>query len=158
MPISKREVMRAVTFGSRVAEEEPELSSYFVETDQWQSTRAGAIDIVYGAKGSGKSAIYSLLASREKDFTNQGILIAAGEDPRGATVFEQLVPNPPTTEEEFRGLWKLYLLSLVGRQLRQHGLDGVKAGRVVQALEQAGLLPKEFSLRNALRSVAEYMR
>lgn len=59
---SKREVLQTTTFGQRVAEaEEAELSSYFVETDEWRKIFAGDVDIVYGAKGAGKSALYSLL-------------------------------------------------------------------------------------------------
>lgn len=39
MSINKREVLQATTFGERIAEEERgELSSYFVETDQWQGS------------------------------------------------------------------------------------------------------------------------
>lgn len=65
MDMGKREVLRATTFGKRVAEEEgDELSTYFVETDQWKRISEGEVDIVYGAKGSGKSAIYSLLLRR----------------------------------------------------------------------------------------------
>jgi hypothetical protein len=56
------EVLRRVDIGRRVAEEEKDqLSAYFVETDQWRRIYSGDVDIVYGAKGAGKSAIYSIL-------------------------------------------------------------------------------------------------
>ena len=57
------------TFGSRVAEDEGEgLLSYFVETEQWRKLIAGDVDIVYGAKGAGKSALYSLLVGQKEFF------------------------------------------------------------------------------------------
>ena len=60
--MDKREILRSSNFGMRVAEDESsELEKYFVETDQWQRTFKGDVDIVYGSKGAGKSALYSLL-------------------------------------------------------------------------------------------------
>jgi hypothetical protein len=54
---NKHGVLKTLTFGKRIAEEELDaLGSYFVETDHWRKLIAGEVDIVYGAKGSGKSA------------------------------------------------------------------------------------------------------
>ena len=65
---SKRETLRAISFGQRVAEEEiEELSEYFVETELWRRIFAGEIDIVYGPKGAGKSAMYGRLLSRKDE-------------------------------------------------------------------------------------------
>jgi hypothetical protein len=148
-----------MNFGARIAEEEAsELANYFVETDQWQRMYRGGIDVVYGPKGSGKSAIYALLLSREGPLFDRGILLAGAEDPRGAPVFGQLVADPPTSEAEFRALWKLYFLSLIGRQLREYKVTGSPADRVVQELEDARLLEGEFSLRRLLRSALDYVR
>jgi hypothetical protein len=154
-----RDVLRSVSFGARIAEEEAaELREYFVETDQWQRIFQGAIDIVYGPKGSGKSAVYSLLLDRADDLFDRGILVVGAENPRGATVFKDLVTDPPATEEEFRSLWKLYVLSLVGKQLREYAITGSSARRVIDALGGAGLLEHEFSLPGLLRAVREYVR
>ena len=73
-----------MSFGVQVAEDEVnELASYFVETNQWGRIAKGEIDIVRGEKGSGKSAIYSLLMTRQGDFFDQRILLVAAENPRG---------------------------------------------------------------------------
>jgi hypothetical protein len=59
--MSKQDVLANMTFGERIAEDEAEaLVSYFVETDQWRRLISGSVDVVYGPKGSGKSALYSL--------------------------------------------------------------------------------------------------
>ena len=64
--MDKLELLKSISFGARVAEEEiTELAKYFVETDQWSRMINGEIDIVRGDKGAGKSAIYSLLITRE---------------------------------------------------------------------------------------------
>jgi hypothetical protein len=153
------DVLSAITFGQRIAEDEGDaLSTYFVETEQWQNIYAGHVDVVYGAKGSGKSAIYSLLLSREDALFDRGILVTAAENPRGATVFKDLVADPPASENEFRGLWKLYILILIAAELRDYDLKSDPAKQVISALEDAGLLTPQVSLRSTLRAVLDYVR
>ena len=41
---------------------------------------------------------YSLLMTKADTLFDQGILLVAAENPRGATVFKDLVADPPTTE------------------------------------------------------------
>jgi len=156
--MTKSEALQALTFGQRIAEEEREqLASYFVETDLWRRMLAGEVDIVYGAKGSGKSAIYALLLDRDSAFRERGILIRAAENPRGTPVFKDLVADAPTNENEFRALWKLYILALVVRTLADERIDG-RVSRATVLLEQAGLLPREASLRGLVRAALDYAR
>lgn len=120
--MNKKTVLSNASFGSRVAEDEAdELGSYFVETDQWRQVFAGDIDVVYGSKGTGKSALYSLLVS-QKDFLRKTlrIVVIGAENPRGTPAFRDLASDPPKSEEEFRGLWKLYFLALTANYLRHH--------------------------------------
>jgi hypothetical protein len=86
-----------------------ELAKYFVETDQWNRIFRGEIDIIQGDKGAGKSAIYSLLVAKTNELFDKNILLITAEQPRGATVFRDLVSDPPTSENEFISLWKLYI-------------------------------------------------
>src|ERR1700751_425167 len=117
--MNKRDILRLIDFGQRVAEDETDaLATYFVETDHWHRLFAGDIDVVYGPKGSGKSALYSLLLSRTSELFDRGIIIVAAENPRGAVAFRDLVANPPANEAEFRNLWKLFFLVLVAHTLR----------------------------------------
>jgi hypothetical protein len=112
-----------------VAEEEiDQLTAYFVETDHWRRLYRGEIDVVYGAKGSGKSALYSLLLSRSSELKDQRILLVPAENPRGAPAFRDLLLDPPATEREFVNLWKLYFATLL------HGLlvDNQRAPRKIE--------------------------
>jgi hypothetical protein len=137
--MTKREVLQEMTFGKRTAEEEAaDLASYFVETDQWRRISAGEVDVVYGPKGSGKSAIYSLLLNRADQLLERGIIVASAENPRGAPVFKDLIEDPPTSESQFRALWKLYFLTLVGRSLRDRDVVSGPAKQALQSLEDAG--------------------
>ena len=157
--IKKREVLQATTFGKPTAEEEAAaLSTYFVETDQWQRMFAGDVDVVYGAKGSGKSALYSLLLSKTSELFDRGIIVVAAENPAGAIAFKDLVADPPTDEAEFRNLWKLYFLALATHTLRDYGISSPRLKRVADALEEARLFPRNVSLRGFLRLASGYVR
>jgi hypothetical protein len=158
--IMKRlDLLRQMSFGSQVAEDEVNaLASYFVETNQWARIAKGEIDIIRGEKGAGKSAIYSLLMTKIGDFFDNGILLVAAENPRGATVFKDLVADPPTTEQGFLLLWKLYALTIITQQLRDYGVRGANAERLYRTLEDEKLLEKDFSLVGVLRSVRDYAK
>lgn len=157
--MTKREVLQQITFGKRIAEEEAaELSTYFVKTDQWDRIFAGEVDVVYGPKGSGKSAIYSLLLEDKKELWNRGIQIVAGENLRGTPAFKTLVTDPPASENEFCALWKLYFLSLIARVLRDKKIAGSAAKKVCEAVERARMMPREANLRGLLKSAVDYMR
>jgi polynucleotide 5'-kinase involved in rRNA processing len=92
----KRHVLDSLTFGQRVAEDErEELADYFVETDQWQKVESGQIDVVFGPKGAGKSAIYTSLMNRERQMSDRGIILITAEKPRGNTWLCQPELAPP---------------------------------------------------------------
>lgn len=155
----KRDILSASNFGQRIAEEEAEaLRLYFVETDQWKRIFSGAVDVVYGAKGSGKSAIYSLLLGHALSLKERGINVIAAENPRGTPVFKDLVEDPPTSEDEFRGLWKFYFACLIAGYLRQSGIAQYPGPQAIHKLEEAGLLPREWNLRSVLRLSLDYVR
>jgi hypothetical protein len=157
--MDKHAILRSTTFGHRVAEEETDvLATYFVETDHWQRLYRGDIDVVYGPKGSGKSALYSLLLSRNSDLFDRSILLVAGENPRGATAFRDLVTDPPASEREFVGLWKLYVASLLHGALAEYGIRNASAAELETALAREGLVKGTRSLAGLLRAVVDYAR
>lgn len=158
--LNKQQLLQEARFGARVAEEESqELEQYFVETDQWRRIFEGDVDIVYGPKGSGKSALYSLLLARKDELAGRGIEIIPAENIRGAPIFGDLVQDPPTTEREFIGLWKLYFLSLVGMYLfTSECSKGKYSQEVLEALQQAGLVKEGLTLQGALQNAFGYVR
>ncbi len=158
--MSKRQVLECTTFGHRIAEEEvDELANYFVETEDWRRIYAGDVDIVYGPKGSGKSAIYSLLLKRREELFDRDVLIIPAENPRGAPAFADLKVDPPTTERGFVALWKVYLLALTANALREYGIGTEEARTVVEALEDARIIDRDgLNLRSVLKNVQRFVR
>ena len=164
--MTKREALEQSTFGKRVAEEESEiLSSYFVQTEQWKRLHAGDIDIIYGPKGSGKSALYSLLTREfQKLRVERRIVGLPAENPRGTPAFRDLVDDPPGSEEQFRHLWKFYFLSILAEYVRFQckgaGTHDKDAEEVIEILIQAGLMRPEqsFDLKAALKRVLGFVK
>jgi hypothetical protein len=166
--INKRDVLSTTTFGQRIAEDEADaLISYFVETEQWRKVISGDVDVIYGPKGSGKSALYSLLRLKTQDLLDRMIIFAPGENVRGTPVFADLVLDPPTSEDQFRGLWKLYFLSLIGTALRAvYDRDDLAellsrnehAQQLLSTLQDIGLITSEWSLKRSFRAAMDYIR
>lgn len=157
--MDKLNLLRSLEIGERVAEEEAEkLEKYFVETEQWRQMEAGEVDVVYGPKGSGKSALYTLLNKKENEFFDRGILLAAGENVRGATVFRSVVSDPPPSEMAFQYLWKLYCLTLIASTLRSYGVTSGNASSLISSLDKAGLLPASSGLAAIFRAVTTYLK
>lgn len=156
--MNKLETLKKIELGERVAEDEAErLAQYFVETDQWQQMLSDEIDVVSGPKGSGKSALYTLLNKKEDDLFDKDILIASAENVRGATAFQSIITDPPTSERGFIHVWKLYCLTLIANTLRYFEIANDDSKAIVAALEKTGLLPKSFNLTSVFRGVAQYL-
>lgn len=157
--MDKHAILRSTTFGQRVAEDETDvLATYFVETDHWGRLYGGDIDVVYGPKGSGKSALYSLLLSKSSELFDRSILLVPAENPRGATAFRDLVIDPPATEREFVGLWKLYIASLLQAALADYSISNPSTAELEAALRREGLIKGSRSLAGLLQSVLDYAR
>lgn len=155
----KHEILSACEFGERVAEEEADaLGEYFVETENWRSVYAGKVDIVYGPKGAGKSALYSLLNQRFDDLFAQKTILIAGENPRGAPAFQNLSTNPPDSEEIFINLWKLYILTLLNSAFQTYNIAGSDVDRLRSYLAQEGLVNQGNSLSAYVESALSYVR
>ncbi len=157
--MTKKDILSSITFGKRVAEEESnELVNYFVETDLWTQLFSDQKDIVYGPKGSGKSALYALLLARIGELFDRYTILIPAENPRGATAFKDLTTDPPTTERELIGLWKLYFTSLIARVFDEYGMRSEAASKLKQSLAQEGLIPREWSIKTQLKAVFDYVR
>ena len=156
---TKLQILKDITLGQRVAEEEAdELQKYFVKTAQWEQLAAGKIDVVYGPKGSGKSALYTSLLQQSASFRKKNIIVASAENPRGTTVFKSIATDPPPTETEFTSLWKLYVLVIAAKWIRSACANISEAKSLISALETAELLPTGDNLGSYFRSAAKYVK
>ena len=153
------DVLRGSAFGSRTAEDERDsLAKYFVETEQWRRVFVGDIDVIYGAKGSGKSAIYSLIIDSRDGLFDRSIIAVPAENPQGAPAFRDISADPPEGEREFINLWKIYIASLCGQYIKEYGISNEKTNKALKLLEGADLIPSQFSLAKLLKYAFDYIK
>ena len=154
------DILRQSNFGSRTAEEEHEIirKLLLLQIEQWRRVFAGEVDVVYGQKGSGKSAIYSLILKNSDALFDKSVIVIAGEKPQGAPAFSRLKDDFPISESEFVNLWKVYFLTLVGHAIKDYGINNQKSLQVISALEDADLLPSGFSLSKYLKYAFDYIK
>lgn len=160
----RRAMLLNAGFGSRIAEDEVEnLHAYFVETEQGRKVLSGEVDIIFGAKGAGKSALYSLLVGKKEELRlGRRTMFIAAENPRGTPAFRGLTTTPPLPEDAFRGLWKLYFLTLAANYLRFQvtvtKTINENAKEVIKILNDCDLLPENVNLLTRLKTAYEYFR
>ncbi len=156
--MDKRGIIQSIDFGSDVAEHEAKnLARYFVETDQWARIFNGQIDVIYGAKGSGKSAIYHLMMNKEGEFYDRDILLVPAENPDEDPAFSEIRSELPPTEDEFRSLWRLYLCSVAAVRARDAGVKNQQLQEVLEHLADLNLVERDVSLNTIIRNITSYV-
>jgi hypothetical protein len=158
--MSKKGVLHDLSFGNQIAEEEKDtLKDYFVQTSSWQKILRGEIDVIYGPKGAGKSAIYVLIQDYADFLFDKNVFLVSAENIRGDPAFKSLTLDPPTSEREFTNLWKLYFITLIARALDEYGMKGSGVDRLRAVLEENGLRASSTTTLGAiLKAVQAYVR
>lgn len=153
------ELIRKTSFGESIAEQEAEkLKNYFLQTEFWNALRNGSNDIIYGAKGAGKSALYTSLTNDVDRLFDENILVALAENPTGNTAFSNLTSDPPTSELEFIRLWKLYFLVITVSVLNEYSIDDEDSRRVKKILIDCDLIPAQNRLASFLKACFDFMK
>lgn len=148
-----------ITFGDRVAENESsQLTSYFIKTEEWQKVREGKADVIFGSKGAGKSALYTLLINEKDLLTQEGITLISADKPVGKTVFAEIKNMPPASELEFATLWKVYLAQVIIQQLVKSGNCKGVAADIKNRLVDAGLMEEAATLKRLINSALNFAR
>jgi hypothetical protein len=168
---SIKEILEETDFGYYIAENESEyLQQFFVDTRFWRQIVSGRYDIILGAKGSGKSAIYlSLIKKAEQLTAESNVIIVEAENPKGDAVFTLL--NKATTNADYEGIdnealmqgkmtgfWKLYMLTIMVSKLRSLNFKGQNFTAIESFFENVGLLPKTFSVNDVFNNVIHIIK
>lgn len=153
------EILQQLKFGERIAEDEVDtLEKYFVSTEDWRLLFNNEVDVIYGTKGAGKSALYAILDSQRQALFEKNILLTTAENPRGNTVFEGLNTDPPTSEIEFMRLWKLYFLVITVAEFNEWGIKSKKFAEIQSVLADSKLIPAQKGLRAILKVCRDYIK
>ena len=113
----------SLSFGAPAAERDTPLASYFVESEAYQAVQAGRKYIVLGNRGSGKSAIFRVLAEREKT-ANSVVIQLSPED-----YSYEMLSSTMRAEKEgswakqgaYTAAWKYLLFVQIMKELNKGG-------------------------------------
>jgi len=156
--MNKLNILENINIGSRVAEEERDnLNKYFIETNEYKRTLKDEVDIIYGAKGTGKSALYlSILKNYKKLNDDENIIVIQAESMQEASAFKSVVEDPPTSENTFRNIWKLYFLVLLYENFVSKYI--FNRNYIRQVLFDSKLLGKDRSLMEVFSDAYRYIK
>src|SRR5262249_28040000 len=112
--LSKAEILERLNLGSSIAENDENLSNYFVPTVALTDFLNDRHDLILGAKGSGKSAILKIVSQKQYPELSDVRLVVATEH-TGEPAFKRAFGflNEQTVEEsKLVDAWKTYLINL----------------------------------------------
>jgi hypothetical protein len=136
-----RPILRQLQFGSTVAEQEPLLTNYFIETSSFWEVVDDRADIITGAKGAGKSAMARRLIDNTPVEGLDDVDVIPAFNLQGSVIFRRLASQLGSVDEgSMRTLWTVYILSLIGNHVvSEYGQNGL-AGDIYSTLKDSGLL------------------
>lgn len=136
-----KELLKKLDVGNSVAEYDKELERYFLETDVYDALEAATIDIVAGDKGTGKTALYTMLTKRFSESSDIGHpKVIAAFNPQGSPIFQKLIDFSVQKEEKYINIWKTYFFSLCGNWiLSEHKNNSDELNTLDKLLSGMGL-------------------
>ncbi len=157
--MNKKQILESIDIGSRVAEDEQnKLKKYFIKTHAFKELDEDKVDILYGPKGTGKSAIYLHMMENIQDYEKKGIKIIQAENIRGDTAFRSVIVDPPTDENTFKNIWKLYFIILIYNSLKGINIFNDDYRLLGKILRQTNLLSKEKKLVEYFSDTYAYIK
>jgi hypothetical protein len=153
------DILKTIDFGSGVAEDEStSLSNYFLPTATWESVLKGKVDLVYGAKGSGKSALYLSLLQTAPSLRRSGTHVIAAENPSGSPAFTALRDESVHTELSLRILWRIYFLALSVEEADTLKITGAGFDAAQEYLRVEKLLMRPVSKKDFITTALRWIK
>lgn len=121
--------MKEIDFGALAAERDDTLRSYFVESDSYVRLRDGQRAVVLGNRGSGKSAIFRMIADHEK--THNAVVIQLAPEDYSYELLQQSLATEMSgawvKQGAYSAAWKYLIYVLVMKRLTE-SITGLKTG------------------------------
>lgn len=161
--ITDYQLLSLLDVGSPVAEHDTALERYFVETPIFRTIIEDKADIIAGDKGTGKTALFSIIQKRYTQFAElNDIEVVAAFNPSGTPVFQRLLEAGTLSEAQYISVWKAYFASLAGNwilefvdEARTPTLDKLDAALTDAGLRAADTAPSTLfsQLVNRLKQI-----
>ena len=153
--MDKLEILRNLNLGRVVAEQDDLLKSCFIPNTALREVVDERADIVLGAKGSGKSAIWVELHQNQNRYSPlKNVIISVATNPRGDPEFRDVLAaieqSDYPSEEDLRLAWRLYILGQVWKVAQESLQDSSKEFlEIEREIKRYGLVDKPSNLKRA---------
>jgi hypothetical protein len=114
-------VLQSLSLGGSVAEHESDLSSYFLRTPDFQALVRGQHDLILGAKGSGKSAMFRVLMDPDFEVPELAATVVIPAFADDDVILLRQLFEEGSSETDFRIGWKGFFAALAGNYLANNG-------------------------------------
>ena len=111
-------LLRQLDIGNSVAEYDDHLEKYFLQTQLFNDFIAGKYNIVRGDKGTGKTAIFSVIQKQQAFIPELSDVIQVPVfNQAGTPVFQKFADIKKLAEAKLGEIWKAYIFAVVGNKL-----------------------------------------
>lgn len=146
--------IKKIDLGKDEAEQDIRLQEYFLKTQSYNNALTGKKNIIIGRKGSGKSAIFKILA---EELLAENLVISITPDQYSWSALKDYQEQGIMQEQAHTNAWKFTLLSSILWSLNEKGLldEKTKLKKYFQYLNDAFKIDKTnwfFSLVDKIRN------
>lgn len=154
-PTGSASSLEGLSFGQDVAEYDDELAKYFLRTGAFWALTNDQVDLVLGAKGTGKSAIARFLTIDTAEIASiDDVIVLPAFNVRGSVLFRRLEEQFPGEDESvYRDIFFAYLLGLASNNIVQNFAHATDTSALSKALARSGLLVAEPTAQSVWRRV-----
>ncbi|MGW3614691.1 P-loop ATPase, Sll1717 family [Micromonospora sp. NPDC005163] len=147
-------------FGQDVAEHDERLDSYFLRTGTYWALVHDEVDLVIGAKGTGKSAIARYLSRADADIEQlNDVIIMPAFNIRGSILFKRLINQVDADDEGiYRDIFLAYMVGLAGNYLIKTFQETTDVVALEEGIRSCGLIVDEPSPHSVWRRVLSRIR
>ncbi|MET8551702.1 P-loop ATPase, Sll1717 family [Micromonospora zamorensis] len=147
-------------FGQDVAEHDERLDSYFLRTGTYWALVHDEVDLIIGAKGTGKSAIARYLSRADADIEQlNDVIIMPAFNIRGSILFKRLINQVDADDEGiYREIFLAYMVGLAGNYLIKTFQDTADVVALEEGIRGCGLIVDEPSPHSVWRRVLSRIR
>lgn len=144
MTIAK-ELLEDIDLGAIVAEQDKMLAQCFIEHPVLREIISDKKDIVLGAKGAGKSALWKEFKGNQGSYKElSNVLIAVTTNPSGDPEFRDVLAaigksDTQPDEDELRVGWRLYFLSQFWRNAKTIIPDSIEKQAIAEDMVRFGI-------------------
>ena len=142
-------------FGEAVAENEVrigQLRHNFVETPAFRQLAGGRADLVLGEKGSGKTALFHMLASRQTE-SDATLIVPAFRFRDSLHRLNALESIKQLGQDDYRQIWRTFILASAGNAAAEHGYASSDLQQYLAVLNLRGERDDESLFDNVIRLV-----